>query len=317
MRDREVVITRFVGAGALALAILLGTLGATADAAVRQRTFASAEDAVAALVDAAKADDTATLLAIFGPEGHDILLSGDPVEDEHARERFLVRAGERTHLERVGDDFAVLSLGNDDWPFAIPLMKGDRGWYFDTAAGKNEILNRRIGRNELYTIDVCREYVAAQRDFARRHAGAEGDVEYAQRLRSTPGKQDGLYWETTGGEEPSPMGPLLASAEAEGYGRGRDRGSQSNVFHGYRYRIIKMQGPDAPGGRKSYVSGGRMTDGFALAAWPASYGSSGVMTFIVNQQGVVFQKDLGPNTEILGRAITTYDPDDTWTPVVD
>lgn len=304
-----------VAAGVLT-AVGLVLVATPSAAAARQRTFTSPEAAVEAFVAAVKADDDGALLAIFGPEARDLVWSGDPVLDEHARERFLVRAGERVHLERVGDDFAVLSAGNDDWPFAIPLMLDGAGWYFDTQAGLHEILNRRIGRNELYTIDVCREFVAAQREYARMNAAAAGGVEYAQRLRSTPGTHDGLYWEAGDGETASPMGPLMASAEEEGYGP-RSRGGNSGVFHGYKYRILKAQGPDAPGGRKGYVEDGRMRGGFALVAYPAAYGSSGVMTFIVNQQGVVFQKDLGPRTPQLGPAITMYNPDASWEPVTD
>jgi hypothetical protein len=293
------------------IAATLGTVDRAAGAA-RQRTFESADAAAAALVDAAKAGDPKALLAIFGPDGAAIVSSGDPVADGHARERFVERAAEGTHLERVGDDFAVLSVGEDDWPFPIPLIAENGAWSFDTAAGKQEILNRRIGRNELHTIHVLQEYVAAQRDYARRLAAAGGTAEYARRLHSTAGKHDGLYWEASSDEDVSPIGPLMAQATAEGYAGSKARGEP---FHGYQFRILSMQGPDAPGGKKSYVRDGKMTEGFALVAYPAVYGSTGIMAFIVNEYGIVFQKDLGPRTVALAPAMTAYDPDATWTPV--
>jgi len=291
--------------------VLLGAFG-TVGAAAHQRAFESADAAVGALVDAAKAGDVDALLAILGPEARELIVSGDPVADRHARERFVARAGERTYLARVGDDFAVLSIGNDDWPFPIPLTKDDGAWTFDTRAGKEEVLNRRIGRNELYAIQICQEYVTAQRDYAARMAAAGGPAEYAQRVHSTPGTHDGLYWEAASDGDLSPIGPLMATATAEGYGPGK--GGAARPFHGYLYRILRMQGPHAPGGRRSYVRDGKMTDGFALVAYPAAYGSTGVMTFIVNQQGVVFEKDLGPRTAQLGHAMTMYDPDPSWHP---
>jgi hypothetical protein len=299
------------------LAALVATAWLGADAlvphAASQHTFDSAEAAVSALVEAAKDHDQATLLAIFGPEGKAVIASGDPVADQQARERFVERAGEGTHVTYVGDDFAVLSAGADDWPLPIPLVKESGAWRFDTAAGKTEILNRRIGRNELFTIAVCEQYVDAQRDYARRIKAAGGEPEYAQGLRSTPGTRDGLYWETASDEDESPMGPLVASAAREGYGLKRGAGAL-DPFHGYLYRILKAQGPQAPGGKKSYLRDGRMTEGFALVAYPAEYGSSGIMTFVVNQQGVVFQKDLGRRTAEIAGAMTAYDPDDSWDP---
>jgi hypothetical protein len=274
------------------------------------KSFPSADAAVKALVDAAKAGDRKELLAIFGPEGGEVLPSGDPVADREAREDFVERAAEKTDLERVGDDFAVLNVGNDEWPFPIPLIEEKGSWHFDVAAGKTELLNRRIGRNELNTIQVCQEYASAQREYARRSERVTGVKEYAQRLRSTPGKHDGLYWETAEGEEESPIGPLMASATSEGYRPGTTEGPQP--FHGYIYKLLTNAGPHAPGGARSYIKDGRLTGGFALLAYPVKYGSSGVMTFQVNAQGVVFQKDLGPKTAEIARKITAYDPDDSW-----
>ncbi len=297
--------------GAILIAGLLVASVAPAEGA-RQQTYPSAAAAVQALIDAAKADDTAALIAIFGPESRSLILSGDPAADEVTREEFVERAAAGTHLELVGDDFAVLSVGADYWPFAIPLVRGRAGWSFDTVAGKEELLNRRIGRNELYTIQICQEYVAAQREYARRRSAESGVAEYAQRVRSTPGQRDGLYWEVAAGEEESPIGPLFASASREGYLHVRSETPEP--FHGYLYKILTAAGPHAPGGARSYVRDGRMTDGFALLAYPAGYGASGVMTFQVNQQGVVFEKDLGPGTAEIAARITAYDPDESWDP---
>jgi hypothetical protein len=280
--------------------------------AAAQRTFASADDAMNALVDAARAGDHATLFAIFGPAAERVLTSGDAVADREARSFFAVRAGERRHLQYVGDDFAILSVGDDDWPFPIPLVRTRDTWSFDTVAGEEEVKNRRVGRNELYTIQICREYVGAQRDYARLRKNTDGVAEYAQHLRSTPGTRDGLYWEVQDADAPSPLGPLLASATREGYRPGL--GDTPQPFHGYLYRLLTAAGPHAPGGARSYTNGGRMTGGFGLLAYPVCYGASGIMTFIVNQQGVVFEKDLGRRTAESAAAISAYDPDESWSP---
>jgi hypothetical protein len=301
------------GSGLLLVLTALVTVSAASVDAADQRTFQSADAAVAALVDAAKAGDRKQLDPLFGAGAEQVLPSGDPVADREAREEFVARAAERTHLERVGDDFAVLSVGDDDWPFPIPLVKESAGWRFDTEAGKTEMLNRRIGRNELFTIQVCQEYVAAQREYARRMREAEGVYEYARRLRSTPGKRDGLYWEAAEGEAESPIGPLFASATREGYRPGQNVTPQP--FHGYVYKQLTAAGSHAPGGARGYVKDGKMTRGFALLAHPVKYGSSGVMTFIVNEQGIVFQKDLGPKTADIAARITAYDPDESWDPI--
>jgi hypothetical protein len=306
--DSRARTARFLTAVAATSALL--ALQAAVAAGAEQRTFPSADAAVTALVDAAKAGDRTQLDPLFGPGAEDVLPSGDPVADREAREEFVERAAQRTQLQRVGDDFAVLSVGNDDWPFPIPLVKEKRGWVFDTAAGKTEILNRRIGRNELYTIQVCEEYASAQREYARRQKAATGVAEYAQRLKSSPGKHDGLYWEVKAGEEESPIGPLFASASAEGYRPGSTDTPQP--FHGYVYKPLTAAGPHAPGGAHSYLENGRLTRGFALLAYPVTYGSSGVKTFQVNAQGVVFEKDLGPRTAEIASQISVYDPDDSW-----
>lgn len=301
---------RFIFVGLLFAGCAL--LAPSSEVRAAQRTFPSADAAVSALVEAAKAGGRKQIDPLFGAGASAVLPSGDPVADREAREQFVARAAERTHLERVGDDFAVLSVGNDDWPFPIPLVKESAGWRFDTDAGKTEMLNRRIGRNELFTIRICQEYVAAQRDYARRKRGSEGVYEYAQRLRSTPGKRDGLYWDTQEGDAESPIGPLFAYASREGYRPGQNATPQP--FHGYVYRQLAAAGPHAPGGARAYIKEGKMTRGFALLAYPVRYGSSGVMTFLVNEQGIVFQKDLGPRTADVAAKITAYDPDGSWEP---
>ncbi len=295
---------------ALGAVLIMGIGWPAPVAAAGQRSFASPDEAVAALVDVARRVDRTALRALFGPKTEDAFTSGDPVADREAAGRFAERAAERTHLQWVGDDFAVLSVGNDDWPFAVPLMKEKRGWMFQTEAGMSELLNRRIGRNELSTIHTCQEYVAAQREYAHRRVATGGSLEYAQRLRSTPGTRDGLYWDAPAGEEESPMGPLIASASSEGY---QVRGG-AEPFQGYVYRLLHAAGPHAPGGAHAYIKDGKMTGGFALVAYPVGYGTSGIKTFQVNEQGVVFEKDLGPRTAEIAAKMDAYDPDDSWEP---
>jgi DUF2950 family protein len=272
------------------------------------RRFSSAEDAIQALVAAVRADDTAALVAIFGREGRALVASGDPVVDRQSRERFLEAYDAANKLVADGE-MRVLHVGDDDWPYPIPLVKrGDR-WQFDVRRGRDEIIARRIGRNELYTIETCLAYVDAQREYYAEDRKGDGILEYAQRFASTPGAHDGLYWPTQAGERPSPLGELVVRARAEGYRREADK---PTPFHGYLYRILTAQGPAAPGGAYDYVTRGHMMAGFALVAFPAEYGVSGVMTFIVNHDGVVYQKDLGPRTRPLALAMRTFDPDRTW-----
>jgi hypothetical protein len=199
-------------------------------------------------------------------------------------------------------------LGHDNWPFPIPIVKGDQGWFFDTQAGKEEILNRRIGRNELDTVAVCQGYVDAQREYASVDRELDGIIQYAQKVISDPGKRNGLYWEPAEGEAPSPAGPFVARAAAEGY----KRSDKPIPFHGYYFRILKAQGPKAAGGAYNYVINGHMVAGFALVAWPADYGASGIMTFVVNQNGIVYEKDLGSKTDKIVQKMTRYNPDETW-----
>jgi hypothetical protein len=272
-----------------------------------QEHFRSPEAAASALAGAIRAHDTDRTRAILGQGSDEIVSSGDPVADAAAGKRFATAAAERTRIERAKDGaLAIMHVGGDDWPLPIPIVKDADGWRFDTAAGKEELLNRRIGRNELVAIGVCRAYVDAQKEFAKRFHT------YAQTFRSTPGKRDGLYWEATD-HDVSPLGPLVAAATAEGYHPEKATDAPA-PYHGYFFRILTSQGAHAPGGAKSYVKDGQMTGGFALLAWPADHGAGGIMTFMVGQQGIVFQKDLGEQTAEAAKAITTFDPDASWEP---
>jgi hypothetical protein len=288
-----------------------------------QTTFATPEAALQALVTAAQDKDRAALGKIFGPD-YDKLLSGDKVQDDNELEEFVADSQAAAKLEKVNDTTVTLVIGAEPWPFPIPIVKAANGWRFDTAAGMEAFLDRRVGENELSAIAVCRAYVLAQWEYYTEttHTTQDGLAVYAQRFISTPGKRDGLYWDTAEGEEPSPLGVLVAQARAEGYraGRKKTRTDESKAtpkrrrrpYHGYYFKILKAQGPHAPGGRFNYVINGNMIAGYALIAYPAKWGSSGVMTFIVNQQGRVYQKNLGPKTTKLAAAITEYDPDPSW-----
>jgi hypothetical protein len=257
-----------------------------------------------------RSGNQATLTEILGPGSEDIVSSGDPIADRGARERVVAAAKQHTRLETLPSGDVIAHLGKDDWPLPIPLVKDGSKWRFDTKAAHDEILNRRIGRNELKTIEVCRVYVDAQREHGRL------ERTFAQKLHSDSGKRDGLYWEDPTGKQPSPIGPLLAEASAEGYAK-QEPGAEPRPYHGYFYRILTEQGAHAPGGAKSYVKDGQMTGGFALLAYPAQHGASGVMSFVVGPQGVVYQKDLGAQTADVAKGMKTYDPDDSWAPVRD
>jgi Protein of unknown function (DUF2950) len=279
-------------------------------AVVQPKRFASAEEAMQALVAALRAGDTKALLGILGSEGRTLISSGDPVADQRSRETFLQEYDAANKLVANGNT-TVLRIGNDDWPFPIPLVKDGERWRFDARQGRQEIIARRIGRTELYTIQTCLAYVDAQREYYAEDRNGDGILEYARQFGSTPGKRDGLYWPTKPGEPPSPLGDLVVRARAEGYRRAEGRGP--TPFHGYLYRILTAQGPDAPDGAYDYITRGHMIAGFALVAFPAQYGVSGVMTFIVNHDGVVYQKDLGPKTRAAALAMRTFNPDATWT----
>jgi hypothetical protein len=275
------------------------------------RTFTTPEDAVRALIDAAKASDLNAVVAIFGPDGRELADSSDAATARRSREVFTAAAAEKWQLVDRGANAKELVIGNEEWPFPVPLVKTGDSWHFDTPAGKEEVVARRIGRNELAVMWVSRTYVAAQRLYAQRgHDGRPAGV-YAKAFRSDAGRHNGLYWPAARGEKRSPLGDLVAKAAEEGTQLGQ--GDKPSPFHGYYFRILDGQGAAAPGGAKSYVVNGDMTAGFALVAWPAQYDVTGVMTFIVNQNGVVHEKDLGSSTDAAAKAITLYDPDSTWT----
>ena len=281
--------------------------------AADEERFSSPQAAVDALKAAVLASDTNAMHAIFGPAAHS-LVSADFVEAVQERELFVSRLKEKVNLVAESDSKVVLQLGADGWPFPIPLVKQDGQWRFDTEGGKEEILNRRIGASELGAIQVCRAYVQAQREYASVDHNGAGVLEYAQHLRSTPGTHDGLYWSTRTGDELSPLGPLVAQARVEGYRqKTKILTDEQSPYHGYYFKILTRQGKHAAAGKCNYVINGHMIAGFALVAWPAEWGNTGVMTFVVNQQGKVYQKNLGPKTASVAQAMTAYDPDNTWT----
>lgn len=311
-------IFAFSGAGGPApglvrLAVAAVLLLAVASGASAQQLFQTPEDAGKALVAAAKSGDVRAIMRVLGPDGAEVASSGDAVADGNARKQFLLAYEQKHQVTMDGQDKAMLVVGEGGWPFPIPLIRRNESWRFDAAAGKEEILQRRIGRNELSAIQACLAYVDAQEEYADKDRTGTGVGVYAQRFVSRPGKKDGLYWPAAaaGGDE-SPMGELVARATAEGYRVGQGRAP----FHGYYYKILTRQGPNAPGGAMDYVVRGNMIGGFALVAYPAEYDNSGVMTFIVNQKGIVYEKDLGPNTAGLASSMTAYDPDSTWRKVV-
>jgi len=278
------------------------------------RLFASPEEATQALLAATKAKDKTAIHEIFGAQAHELLTSGDPVQDKAEFASFATAISQMCNLVRKGDDKIVLYIGAENWPFPIPLVKKDGQWFFDALAGKDELINRRIGEDEIIAIGVCRAYVAAQREYAGEDRAGDGVLKYAQKLMSTPGKKDGLYWEPVPDEPLSPFGPLVAQAREEGYGQNHQKGHHQ-PFHGYLFKILTAQGADAPGGPYNYIINGNMIAGFALIAYPAHWGDSGVMTFIVNQQGKVYQCNLGENSADLAGAITEFNPDSQWTVV--
>ncbi len=305
-------------AAVLVLAVLLAGLtfrvpNAKAQATT-QTTFATPQEAVQALSEAIKAKDRDRLRQLFGPQVKEVL-SGDNVQDANDFEDFAKAVAEKTEVDKQNDYKAILRVGNDRWPFAIPIARVKDRWLFDTKAGIEELLNRRIGSNEEDTSLVCQAYVLAQWDyFADDDRDDDGVAEFAQRFISSPGKRDGLYFPTAADELPSPLGPLVAYARQEGYAaKGGGKGDESVApFHGYYFKLLTGQGPSASGGRHGYIINGNMIAGFGLVAYPAKWGKSGVMTFIVNQQGRVYQKNFGPATEQIVKAMTEYNPDPTW-----
>ncbi len=285
---------------------------ARAAEAAQQQTFANPDEAVAALVQALRADDTQALHAIFGSDGEKLVESGDPVADKAARERFVAEYTAAHALLAQTDARQILNIGANAWPLPIPLVKENDRWRFDTVAGAQEIIDRRIGRNELKTIQTLLAVVAAEQDYFDRVQRGTGTGAYAARLLSQTDQQDGLYWDTQNDEPPSPLGPLVAQAQDEGYPAAESDAGKQIPYHGYYFHILNGQGPNAPGGARSYLKNGSMTGGFAVMAWPAEYENSGIMTFMVDQDGVVFQKDLGPDTAKLASTMRLFDPDVSW-----
>jgi hypothetical protein len=292
-----------------ALALTLGltlSFSIIAATAVAPKTFDSPQAASAALANAVGANDEATLLAIFGSQGSKLLDSGDAVEDQHSRETFSAAYAADNKVVMEDDSQATLVIGKDEWPMPIPLIKGRSGWRFDTAKGEQEILTRRIGRNEMESMQVCAEIVDAEHEYAALHVDADGVPVYAARFASHAGKRDGLYWPTPADEPSSPLGVLLATAADEGYS---EAGVLSHApYHGYYFRILSAQGKGAPEGMRDYMVNGKMIGGFAVIAYPASYGVSGVTSFLVNHDGVIYEKDLGAQTSVTATAMKAFDP---------
>ena len=282
-------------------------------AASAQQAFKTPDEGAAALVDAAKSGDKKAILNVLGPDGIDIVSSGDEVADKATREKFVAAYDAKHSISREGDDKAVMVIGQEDFPVPIPLVRSKDTWHFDTAAGREEILARSIGRNELDAIQSSLAYVDAQNEYAEKDRTGAGANIYAQHIISQPGKKDGLYWPTAQGEDPSPLGELVAEATARGY----RVGAGPTPYNGYYFKILTKQGAAAPGGELEYIVHGKMIGGFALVAYPADYRNSGVMTFIVNHAGTVYQKDLGPATDKLAARMTAYNPDKSWQKVSD
>jgi Protein of unknown function (DUF2950) len=295
------------------LLVLSATAGSVFGAEETGKTFATPEAAVAALEAAVTAKDVEAFRGIFGPAAEE-LQNPDRIQATNEWCAFSTALQQAKRIVKETDARCVLEVGTDNWPFPVPLVQKDNTWFFDTEAGKDEVLSRRIGRNELMTLSAVRAYVEAQRDYAAKDRDNDQVLEYAQKFVSAPGMKDGLYWSPELDGELSPLGPLAAQAQAEGYtAHNKEKGEASQPFHGYLFKIIMQQAKSAPGGKHDYIINDNMIAGFALVAWPASYGDSGIMTFIVNQQGRVFQKDLGENTAKVVSKMKAYDPDKTWT----
>lgn len=299
----------------ISLAAVAQPAGVSAKAAAQQ-VFASPDEAVSGLVEAVRAGDAKALLKLIGPEARAWLFTGDAVADKRDWARFLASYDEKNSLEMEGDDKAILNVGNDAWPFPAPLVKRGESWRFDAAAGREEVTNRRVGRNELDTIQTLLAVVDAQREYAAADADQNGFNDYARRFKSSPGRKDGLYWPTKAGEPDSPLGPLVGAATREGYGKQAGEG-KPQPYHGYFYRVLTKQGMEASGGAFDYLVKDKLIGGFAVVAYPVTYGVSGVKTFIVNHDGAVYEKDLGPNTAKTGASMTKYNPDSTWDAVTD
>jgi hypothetical protein len=294
---------------ALVFALISFAVAAYAGAQA-QRTFATPEAGVAALIDALRQRDRSVIESILGPGSREVIESGDPVADAEAREDFLAAYDAKSNLVAVNASTRTLEVGDDDWPLPIPLVRQGNTWRFDLEAGREELINRRIGRNETNAIEASQAFVDAQQEYASEDRDRDMILEYAERFISAPGLNDGLYWPTLEGEPESPLGPLFDEARAEGYFL--ETAAPGSSYYGYRYKILTSQGPAAMGGAYDYIIGGNMIGGVGMIAYPVQYGVSGVMSFIVNHDGVVYQKDLGPETAQAAAAINAFDPDNTW-----
>jgi hypothetical protein len=284
------------------------------EGAAPQATFSTPEEALQALAAAMRGHDTVKLQEIFGPDSDDLLYSGDPIDDDLTLDRF-VRAYDQKHkLVPKEDGSMTIIVGSDDWPMPIPLVRDDsgKGWVFDTDEGMAEVITRRIGRNELTVIEICKAICDAEREYAQRNPDNDEFPQYARKFISDPGKFNGLYWPTTPDEDPSPLGAAVAGAQGEGYSTAPNSQNMPRPYHGYLYRILTAQGKDAPGGAMDYVINGKLIGGFAVVAWPVNYGSSGIMTFITSYNGDVYQKDLGEDTNKLPPEMKEFNPDSTW-----
>jgi hypothetical protein len=314
------VLVVIVAAVAAAVVGSGGCASSSATSSSEQKNFSSPDIAAQSLVDALRTDDEASLKKILGPAGKDVLSSGDPVADQADAKKFLALYDAKHRIETNKDGVtSTLIVGDTDWPFPVPIMKVEKGggYVFDTEKGRDEILNRRIGRNELDAQQVCLAIADAQRDYvAMKPMG--GDLpEYAQKLISDPGKKNGLYWPTAEGEPPSPVGPFVARAAAEGYHKRESADSPPPPYHGYCYRLLTAQGEHAQGGAMNYLVNGRLIGGFAVVAYPAEYGNSGIMTFMTNHDGIVYQRDLGDDTEKIAQGMKEFDPGPEWSKTAD
>lgn len=311
MNKKKRAVCRLVLPHFVAMVVVVATIaGMATDSMARQKRFASPEEAVTTWITAIRADNDKEVLAIFGPEAKAVIFSGDPVSDKQRREKFLSAYDVKNTLIEEGKKM-ILTVGEHEWPFPIPLVKKSGTWFFDIKAGKEEILNRRIGENELHTIQTMLAIVDAQREYAMADHDGDGLLQYAGKLWSDPGKKNGLYWETKEGEEPSPLGEFVVKAKAEGYTWEGSR-HVPVPYYGYYYRMLRKQGKHAPEGARDYCVKGHQIGGFAVIAYPAKFGNSGVMTFLVSHDGVVYQKNLGKNSARVAKAKKIFDPDKTW-----
>jgi len=295
------------------MATILGAIGMVylGGCSTAPQTFSSPQTAVDSLVEALRADDQEGLKRILGSESDELLFSGDEISDAQDRTEFLRLFDEKHELKSEANDLMTLEVGATEWPMPIPVVNGKDGWYFDTLAGLDEVLSRRIGRNELSTMQVCLAIVDAQREYASKDSDDDGLLEYARKVKSDPGQKNGLYWPVPPGEAQSPLGELVAEATLEGYTLSRPA-SPRRPYHGYHYRLLTEQGPAAPGGAMKFVAGEDMIGGFGVVAWPAEYANSGLKTFIVSHHGVVYERDLGDGTDRAALSMQAFNPDSGW-----